>query len=99
MLAGGRQGADFRAALTSALHPEAGAAGACVIVDLAEVTAVDDEVLRALVWAAGELERSRRELVIAGARDTVESLIRLTRVDRKIRLFQTAAGAEAAVAG
>jgi anti-anti-sigma regulatory factor len=94
VLAGGSQGTSFRAALAAGIDQ----IERVLIVDLADVTAVDDEVLRALVGAAAELEQSRHELVIAGARDTVDSLIRLTRVDRKIRSFATTADAEAAVA-
>ncbi|MEZ5354035.1 MAG: STAS domain-containing protein [Bryobacteraceae bacterium] len=60
-----------------------------IVVDLAAVTAADYEALRGLTAAAQEIEQRKGELVLAGAANIVDSLLRLTRVDHRIRLFDS----------
>jgi anti-anti-sigma factor len=69
-----------------------------IVVDLAGVTAADYEALRGLTYAAMEIERCKGEIVLAGAANIVDSLVRLTRVDHRIRLFDSVEQATNALA-
>jgi anti-anti-sigma factor len=69
-----------------------------IVVDLAGVTAADYEALRGLTAAAAELEKRKGEMVLAAAGNLVDSLIRLTRVDHRIRLFDSVEQASSALA-
>ncbi|MEZ5398556.1 MAG: STAS domain-containing protein [Bryobacteraceae bacterium] len=69
-----------------------------IVVDLGGVTAADYDALRGLSEAAAEIERKKGEIVLAGAVNTVDSLIRLTRVDHRIRLFDSVDQAAVALA-
>lgn len=60
-----------------------------LVVDLSEIAHVDHEGLRAFAWTF-EQARGNGDLVVCGARDTVASLFRLTRLDRRVRMFATA---------
>jgi len=68
-----------------------------VVLDLSEITHLDNAGLRAIAWTF-EQARGNGDLVVCGARDTVASLFRLTRLDRRVRMFATAEEACKAIA-
>ncbi len=57
-----------------------------IALDISEVEFIDSGGLSAAVWAFKRLG-SDGELVIGGARDTVMSIFRLTRLDKIFRIF------------
>jgi anti-sigma B factor antagonist len=57
-----------------------------IALDISEVEFIDSSGLSAAVWALKRLGGSG-ELVISGARATVMSILRLTRLDRVFRIF------------
>ena len=57
-----------------------------IALDISEVEFIDSSGLSAAVWALKRLG-SDGELVISGARGTVMSIFRLTRLDKVFRLF------------
>ncbi len=83
---------DFKARVGS--HLEAGTAR--LVLDLTAVEFVDSTGLSAILSAFRRLPADGGALALAGCRKPVFDLIKLTRLDRVLRLFDTA---EEAVAG
>jgi anti-sigma B factor antagonist len=68
-----------------------------LILDLADVEFVDSSGLGAIVSALKLLGR-RGDLVISGAREPVQALFKLTRMDKVFRMFGTVQEAQQALA-
>lgn len=68
-----------------------------LVLDLSEVEFVDSSGLGAIVSALKLLGR-KGDLVIAGAREPVQALFKLTRMDKVFRMFPTADEARQALA-
>src|SRR5689334_1066274 len=66
-----------------------------LVLDLSEVTFIDSSGLGALVGTLKAIGPDR-ELVLCGARENVASLLKLTRVNKIFRMFQTPEEAAAA---
>ncbi|MFI5396999.1 MAG: STAS domain-containing protein [Candidatus Binatia bacterium] len=66
------------------------------VLDISEVDFIDSSGLGAIVSSLKALAGCG-DLVIAGARDTVMSMFKLTRIDRVFRMFATAAEAVVAL--
>jgi anti-sigma B factor antagonist len=69
-----------------------------IALDISEVEFIDSSGLSAAVWALKRLGADG-ELVIGGARGTVMSIFRLTRLDRVFRIFPDKEMAVAALRG
>ena len=86
---------DFKAKVGDHL-----AAGASLLVlDLSAVEFVDSTGLSAILSAFRRLPADSGSLALAGCRKPVAELIKLTRLDRVLRLFATAQEAVEALAG
>jgi anti-sigma B factor antagonist len=68
-----------------------------IVLDLSEVEFVDSSGLGAIVSALKLLGR-RGDLVISGARESVQALFKLTRMDKVFRMFPTVQEAQQALA-
>jgi anti-sigma B factor antagonist len=69
-----------------------------IALDISEVEFIDSSGLSAAVWALKRLG-ANGELVISGARGTVMSIFRLTRLDKVFRIFPDREMAIAALRG
>ncbi len=69
-----------------------------IALDISEVEFIDSSGLSATVWALKRLGGDG-ELVIGGARETVMSIFRLTRLDKVLRIFSDKEMAVAALRG
>lgn len=67
-----------------------------IVLDLSDVEFVDSSALGAIVSGLKALGR-KGDLVIAGAREPVMALFKLTRMDKVFRLFPTTAEAQQAL--
>ncbi len=88
------QGADdFRAEITRVAQ----GGNRRILLDLSEVTFIDSTGLGAIIASLKQLGPDG-DLVICGARNSVGSLFRLTRMDKVFRIFATSDEALAALA-
>lgn len=67
-----------------------------IVLDLSDVEFIDSSGLGAIMTALKLLGR-KGDIAIAGAREPVEALFRLTRMDQVFRMFPTAADARLAL--
>jgi|ERR1700761_5625501 anti-sigma B factor antagonist len=67
-----------------------------LILDLSEVTFIDSSGLGALI-ASLKVIGNDGELMLAGVRDTVASMFKLTRMNKVFRMFETPEEAAAAI--
>jgi anti-sigma B factor antagonist len=74
------------------------AGSSSLVLDLSAVEFVDSTGLSAILSAYRRLPADGRGLALAGCRKPVTELIKLTRLDRVLRLFATAEGAVEALA-
>lgn len=93
LLVGKEAAANLRQSMSRIFEP----GNVALVVDLSEIGAVDHEGLKAISWTFDQ-GRNNGYLAVCGARDTVESLFRITRLDRRVRMFATAEEACAALA-
>jgi anti-sigma B factor antagonist len=73
--------------------------GSKVVVDLSDVEFIDSSVLRALAYGRKEaVEHAEHELVVVAPSGTfVSRILRLTRIDTMIRVYETRTDALAAI--
>ena len=64
-----------------------------VILDLSGVTHLDSTGVGIIVLCSGKLKTAGGELRVAGAKGTVEEILRMTLVDRIVSFYPTAAAA------
>lgn len=86
--------ADFKARVGDRLE----AGSSLLVLDLAAVEFVDSTGLSAILSAFRRLPAEGGALALAGCRKPVVDLIKLTRLDRVLRLFDTAEEAVATLA-
>jgi|SRR5579872_4389714 len=68
----------------------------CIVLDLGDVSFIDSSGLGALISSLKGIG-SEGHLVISGARGTVATMFKLTRMDKILRLFSTTEEAVAAI--
>ena len=72
----------------------------CVVIDLSECDFIDSSGIAAIVeaWRGPNGPESRGRLVLAGASDQVDRILRITGLDESIAIFDTTSDALAALA-
>ncbi len=70
-----------------------------IVFDLSEVTHLDSTGVGIVVMCFGKVKKAGGDLRVAGARGIVEEVLKMTKVDRIIFLYPTAAAAVAGPAG
>ena len=92
-----RIAADISGSFKKALVDTVSRSDRLIVLDMTEVSFIDSMGLGALVAALKSVKEDS-DLVLCGARDTVLSMFRLTRMNKIFRMFDTAEEAVAALA-
>ena len=71
----------------------AGAKHSFVIVDLSDVTHIDSAAIGSIVRCLARMKHSGGTLSLAGCAGMIESSLKLTRLDKVVEIFPTAAAA------
>jgi len=70
-----------------------------IIFDISGVSYIDSTGVGIIVMCFGKMKKAGGDLRVAGARDTVEAVLKMTNVDTIVSLYPTAAAAVAGAAG
>jgi anti-sigma B factor antagonist len=70
-----------------------------IVFDISDVSHIDSTGVGIIVMCFGKMKKAGGDLRVAGARGIVEEVLKMTKVDRIISLYPTAAAALGGIAG